>query len=534
MSTLQSNMSSPSIVGSAGCSFWSARLSFTSPISARHYCLLGNNRYAAPATIGVCNDNDPTAGSTCRECFTWDGSQTRDCFYMKGGQEMGMIPPTAGYPDPSCSVGFELFTNVYELEIACPMYSVLMLEIFPTVGTGTARKLQNEVAAATNWTVASDGAYYDFHMTTSSPAVTREWEARQCLTGVGGRGCGAHTMKLLAFHQDGNCQLDFVSGTGYKIHCDNGFDEASSLLGGSRRQDCHAYNGLSCLEVMQHQPAALANTNIIIVGGEGNDRYKGLCGIHEWGRLSNAVAWLVGIGIMLLTLIPSFSCFRAGSVGPLFLVGLLSEAFKNMAVVASIISVDWECLQQYGLIIPSGNSTVFLPYGLIAFSMGDMMLVLIALFSKRHRKALDSFEKFKWLGESSTPHRRIMTFVTMTIFGGLGGFMHLTLILHGTVESAVGPTGSNLMSTWASWTFIVSAAVGGFAGTLMILAGLYTGKMRTAWKTYKLLVGDIPGLVCAYDLAVVLSPGWTMETFNDVLHIVIGVPALWAAYKASR
>jgi hypothetical protein len=267
---------------------------------------------------------------------------------------------------------------------------------------------------------------------------------------------------------------------------------------------------------------------------EENDKYKGLCGINEWGRLSNALAWLVGTGIMLLTLIPSFSCWRAGSISPIFLVGLLSEGFKNMTVAASIISVDWGCLQPYGLIMPSGNSTLFLPYGLIAFSIGDTLLLVIALFSKRHRKAQDSFDKFKWLGDGSTPCRRVMTFVTIAIFGGLGGFMHLALILHGTVESAIGATGSNLMSTWASWTVIVSASVGGFVGVVMILAGIYTGKMSTAWKTYKMLVGDVPGLVCAFDLAVVLSPGWTMETFNDVLHIMLGLPALWAAFKASR
>jgi hypothetical protein len=254
--------SSSSIVGSAGCSFWSARLNFTYPISARQYCLLGNNRYSAPVTVGVCNNDnnmDSTTtitnmgGSTCRECFTWDGSQSRDCFYMKGNHELGIIPPTAGYPDPTCPVGFELFTNVYQLEIACPISSVLMLEIFPTVVSGNggndARELQQEeVAAVTNnWTVDAsslpDDSYYDFHMSTSSSAVTREWEARQCLTGVGGRRCGEHTMKLYAFHQDGKCQLDFVSGTGYKIYCDNGFDESSSLLGDTRRQDCHAYNG---------------------------------------------------------------------------------------------------------------------------------------------------------------------------------------------------------------------------------------------------------------------------------------------------
>ena len=80
--------------------------------------------------------------------------------------------------------------------------------------------------------------------------------------------------------------------------------------------------------------------------------------------------------------------------------------------------------------------------------------------------------------------------------------------------------------------FIISASLGGLFGTILILVGVYTGRMRLAWKTYKILVGDIPGLVSAVDLAVVLSVGWLGEVFADFVHIILYIPPLLAARKS--
>ncbi|CAB9496987.1 expressed unknown protein [Seminavis robusta] len=527
---------SSSAFGSLGCSFWSTQLNFTKPISARHYCLLGNDRYTAPTTVGDCNHIHENNGGApnCHECLAWDGRSSRQCNYYKGrGQELGIVPPVAGYQDWSCPVGYESFADVHHLDIACPVHSVLLLEILPNTAMGA---LAAALEAETNYSTRS---FYDFQVDTPDE-VTRVFEARQCLTGVGGRGCGRHMIRMFAHHQEGLCSLEFVSGTGYKVRCLNGFQEDSSFLGGMQRQNCHTYNGLSCLEVMQLQPGALSKTDVIVVDGAGNGNrlyYEGLCDLHDWKGLSNPLALLVGAGIMLITLAPSLFCWRRGSsnIGPTFLVGLLSEALKNGAVVASILAVDWECLQQYGLFAPSENNAVFLPYTLIVFSLADTILAVIALFSKRDKKKLeDSFDQFKWRDHYSTCHRRFLTSSTIAVLGGLGGFMQLSLMLQGTVESSIGSSGSNLLSVAASWVFIISASIGGLFGSMMILYGVYTGKMWLAWKTYKILVGCVPGVVISVDLAVVLSPGWILETSNDVLHILLYAPALWKAYKTRQ
>jgi hypothetical protein len=220
-----------------GCSYWSAQLSFSAPITARHYCLLGNNRYAAPTTFGVCNNHDPTDGSICSECVTLDGTQKRPCNFVKGhGPEIGIQPPASGYDDVYCPVGYEEFFQVAALNLACPSDSVLVLEILPTLNT------------------TSTSSSYDFTITTPSN-VQRIFEAHQCLTGRGGRDCGEDTLTLLAYEQDGICDVTFRSGSGYKVQCDNGLvggSTPSSAFLGSPQQTCFSRNALSCLEVMQY------------------------------------------------------------------------------------------------------------------------------------------------------------------------------------------------------------------------------------------------------------------------------------------
>ena len=125
-----------------------------------------------------------------------------------------------------------------------------------------------------------------------------------------------------------------------------------------------------------------------------------------------------------------------------------------------------------------------------------------------------------------------MTFATVVIFGGLGGCMQLALVMEGVVDNPE-KSGDTALSVWASWVFIISASLGGLFGVLLVLLGVYTGRMRIAWKTLKILVGGIPGLVCAVDLAVVLSMGWLGEVFADFVHIMLYIPSCMETKKES-
>lgn len=507
-----------SALGATGCSFWSAKLSFTAPITARHYCLLGNNRFVAPTTFGVCNDYDPTNGSVCNECLTLDGQEKRSCHFVKGyGPELGLAPPAPGYDDTNCPMGYDQFTNVDVLDLACPDNSVLVLEIFP--------QPLNTTSTASSTTTALLNPY-DFRIQTPHNVI-REFESHQCLTGTGGRGCGEDALTMLAYQTEGICGIKFHPGQGYKVHCNNGLTSNKEEEG---EYACFAKNGLSCMEVMQQS----ATTNIVVLSNENEDGDfpNGLCGLDESQGLANPTAWLVGALTVLLTLAPGFSYWRKGDISPSFLLGLLSEAMKNGLVMASIISVNWSCLQKFGVVIPTESHAIFLPYSLVAFSLGDNILALIALASRWGQDLDDTFDRFKWLGDDLNPTRRILTFFTIVIFGGFGGFMQLGLVLEGIVDNPE-ESGNSALNNWASWIFIISASLGGFFGTILILIGVYTGKMRVAWKTFKILVGGIPGLVGALDLAVVLSVGWLAEAFADVVHIFLYVHPLLITKKAS-
>jgi len=531
------------------CSFWTATLNFTSAVSARHFCLLGNNRYASPTTFGGCNDPDPDTGFVCRTCLPWDENDVstttttrqqdaeQNCYYVKGlGSDLGMVPPSAGYENLDCPLGYEKFSDVLSLEVGCPVDSVMVLELFPTttlISTPITTTTRDTTSVASN--AGWQEIFHEYDFTVQTPDdVTREFEAHQCLTGSGGRNCGKDPLTFLAFHNDGHCQVNFTSGFGYKVQCDNGFQDSSSFLGGIRKQSCQASNGFSCVEVTASGAAAKATTTeiTIIEGGGilGVEGAGGLCGIDEPESLNNMFAWLLAGAFMLLTLTPSFYYWRTGTMSPIFLVGLLSEALKNGAVVSSLASVDWSCLQQYGLFVPTGSHAILLPYALIAFSLADSLFTVIAMLARSGKVLEESVDKFKWVESSSTLWRRIMTFLNIVIIGGLGGFCQLALILEGTVDN---PDGDNSLDTWSSWVFLVSASIGGFVGTVMLLVGVYTGNMRLAWKTYKVLVGDIPGTVGSIDLALALSPGWVAETLNDLVHLILYLPSLVAAYKTT-
>jgi hypothetical protein len=263
-----------------------------------------------------------------------------------------------------------------------------------------------------------------------------------------------------------------------------------------------------------------------ISNGDDDDGFgsNGLCDLEEAQRLMDPIAWLVGAATVLATLLPSFSYWRKGNISQAFLVGLLSEALKNGLIMTSLVSVNWSCLQQFGLIVPTGNHAIFLPYSLIVFSLADNILAFIAILSRWGQDLDDTFDQFKWSGDDSNFYRRIMTFATVVIFGGLGGFMQLALILEGIVDNPE-ESGKNALNSWASWAFVIRASLGGLFGAILLLVGaIYPGKMRVAWKTYKILAGDIPGLVASVDLTVVLLVGWLGEAFADFVHIALYIP----------
>jgi hypothetical protein len=464
---------------------------------------------------------------------------------LKGlANDLGMIPPLAGYDDFSCPIGYEKYTDVMALDVSCPVHSVMVVEL-----------------------LATSLNLYDFTIATPDD-VTREFEAHQCLTGVGGTDCGDDTLTMLAFHQEGNCQLGFSSGIGYQVECDNEFASSSSsssssstFLADITNRNCVANNGISCEVLDKFQ-----NTQVIVLdeNGEPTTADDGggyvsstssyvddmMCGLDEWEAIwNNPIALLVGAAVMLITLVPAFSYVRVGSISFIFLLGLLSEALKNGVVIATAISLDWDCLIGDGFFMPSnsndgssssynGVTAVFLPYALFAFSLTDVVLTIVAFLSNFGNDLNGPFDQFKWMevigtttadGEHNTNdennsrhsslnsrdklYRRIMTFLTLVIFGGMGGFFQLALILEGTVaeaeavvDTAYGDTTVTGISPWASWMFVVCVSLGGVLGVCLVLVGVFTGNLRMAWKVYKFLVGDIPGVVSSVELAVVLLP----------------------------
>ena len=572
------------MANAATCSFWSAQLTFTQPITARHYCLLGNNQYAAPTVFGDCQyDND----AACDVCLSWDGTQKRTCDYWKGVlvesassnnddddgtattrsiHNKATRPPSAGYDDITCPVGYEQYTNVLDLTIGCPVDSVLMLEVLPTWSyDATTIALAQEL----NMPLPQEAAAAEYDFVLDAPHKAQVvWEAHQCLTGTGGRSCGQDPLVMLAFHKDGHCNTTFASGTGYQVQCET--DDNNGIISSSpwksRQPDCHVQNGLSCRQVMM-QSVGLTTANnppdsnsIDVIEGDG------LCGLNEIETLGEPLAWLAGIAAMLLTLIPSFHHYwqqnrgkndRANNnnesdMSPQFLMGLLSEALKNGFVVGSIMSVDWSCLSQYGIMgsnddDTSSNHSIYLPYALLAFSCADTILVMIAVCFRYSEQSVsqeenedttpskafpETFDKLKWSGSGTNMYHRVATFLTIAVLGGLGAFMQLVLVLEGIVDSPEeGAEGDTALQTWASWVFIVSASMGGFVGMLLMMVSVYTGNMRLAWKVFKFMVGDIPGIVSAIDLAVVLSPGWLAETMNDVLQVVLYIPSFISTTK---
>jgi hypothetical protein len=203
---------------------------------------------------------------------------------------------------------------------------------------------------------------------------------------------------------------------------------------------------------------------------------------------------------------------------------MLSEALKNGGVMVTIFSIDWDCFRDNDWIIPTQHYSIFFPYALIAFSLADTILSVIAIIANWGNDLEDSFDQFKWIDEKNHLSRRIMTFLTIVLIGGFGGFMQLGLILEGVVDSDDG-SGEGI-SVWASWSFIISASLGGFLGVSLTLYGVYVGKMRLAWKAFKFLAGNIAGIISSVEIAHVLLPGWSFETLNDIIHLLLYIPAI--------
>jgi len=557
------------------------------------------------------------SSSSCNTCLSWDGTQQRNCQYWKGIRSAAAFvtdyydgndgnvavvqassrstsnsafvlsrPPSPGYNNPKCAVGYEQFNNLQNITIGCPQDTVLYLEVMPfdnsnsNNGNSVTIQLAQQLNVQLPATEQPAPYYYDFQIETPSDDILIEFEPNQCLTGTGGRGCGEDPLVMLAYHQKGQCNTTFASGMGYQVNCQKQFTQ-------QKERDCPSKtSGLTCQELNM-----LKNTgDSVNPNNTSSDSYSRLCGIDEWESFGHSISsWLVGVAVFICTLIPTLSqLLLPGGINHLtrcFWAGILSEATKNGAVAVSLMSVDWSCLSQ-----GDSNPTALLPYALMTFSLTDTILLILAMIfrymqtkpiekeeqQQQQQQPIDASEtespsaeaivevegedgissaeepavltqnsstsaiireeetlnNFKWSRNSNSLALRIGTFMIIALLGGLGGFLQLALILEGVVDSPEqSAVGESALSEWASWIFVCSAALGGFLGFLLVLCGVYTKNMWLAWTIYKIMVGDIPGTVSAVDLAVVLSPGWLAEFINDILQLALYLPGLLPEIK---